>query len=99
MSIPYASSISSIILIGDASHPLYLHHGDSPESLLVSQPLNGENYNSWSQSMIMALTAKNKFGFVDGSLVKLLSPDDPSIPAWIQCNNMVLSWIMNSVSK
>ncbi len=100
MSIPSASSISSITLIGDASHPLYLHHGDSLGSLLVSQMLNGENYNSWRRSMIMALTAKNKLEFVDGTLVKLLiSPDDPFIPPWIRCNNMVLSWIMNYVSK
>jgi hypothetical protein len=99
MSIPSDSPISSITIVGDASHPLYLHHGDSLGSLLVYQPLNGENYNSWSRSMIMTFTAKNKLGFVDESLAKLVSPDDPLIQAWIRCNIMVLSWIMKFVSK
>jgi hypothetical protein len=48
--------------------------------------------------MMMALVAKNKFGFVDGSIVKP-SAGDPSLHGWVQCNNMLLSWMLNSVSK
>jgi predicted YcjX-like family ATPase len=44
----------------DCSNPLYLHNGDNPGSNLVSQLLTGENYYTWSRSMLMALTAKNK---------------------------------------
>jgi hypothetical protein len=29
----------------DSSNP-FLHHGDSPGAMIVSKPLNGENYNS-----------------------------------------------------
>jgi hypothetical protein len=29
----------------DSSNPFFLHHGDSPEAMIVSKPLNGENYN------------------------------------------------------
>ena len=49
-------------------NPLYLHHGDSLGSHMVVQPLDGENYSAWSRSMIMALIAKNKLVFIDGSL-------------------------------
>jgi hypothetical protein len=48
----------------------YLHHGDSPGSVLVSQILLSENYHTWSRLMIIALTAKNKIGFIDGSITK-----------------------------
>ena len=48
--------------------------------------------------MMMALVAKNKFGFVDGSIVKPLV-GDPSLHGWVRCNNMLLSQMLNSVSK
>jgi hypothetical protein len=48
--------------------------------------------------MLMALTAKNKVIFINGGLPK---PDASSLDflPWTRCNNMVLSWILNSVSK
>jgi hypothetical protein len=51
--------------------------------------------------MAMALTVKNKIGFINGSLTKpsAVSESDPLGFAWCRCNNMVLSWLINSVSK
>ena len=48
--------------------------------------------------MLMALTRKNKVGFVDGSIP---CPDlsDLFYGSWVRCNSMVISWILNSVSK
>jgi hypothetical protein len=92
------SSTSTTLSIENFSSPFYLHHGDSPVSLLVSQPLNGDNYLTWKRFMMLALMAKNKFSFVDGTLPKP-SSTDPTLHAWVRCNNMVLSWILNSVSK
>lgn len=48
--------------------------------------------------MIMALTAKNKVGFVDGTF---LQPqiDDLLHCAWTRCNSMVISWLLNSVTR
>jgi hypothetical protein len=84
----------------DYINPFFLHHGDSPGAVLVSQPLTGDNYSSWRRAMIMALTAKNKIGFVNGSLSKPdVSKSDPLHFSWCRCNNMVLSWLINSVSK
>ena len=48
--------------------------------------------------MIMALTAKNKIGFVDGTLPRP-SSDDLLFKVWIRYNSMVISWILNSVAK
>jgi len=93
------STYSAVISIDDASSPYYLHHGDSPGSVLVSQLLHGENYHTWSRSMIMALTAKNKIGFIDGSITKPSSTTDALHRPWIRSNNMVLSWLLNSISK
>ncbi len=80
------------------TNPYYLHHANSLGSVLVSALLDGDNYRTWSRSMIMALTAKNKLGFVDGSIVKPAPAASTYLP-WIRCNTMVLSWILNSFSK
>ena len=83
----------------DPTSNYYLHHGDSPGAILVSQPLLGDNYHTWSRSMMMALTAKSKVGFVNGMIMQ---PEDESLPmykAWVRCNTMVISWLLNSLSK
>ena len=81
--------------------PLFLHHGENPGVVLVSQPLiGGENYPAWALSVRKSLIAKNKLGFIDGSLT-LSSPiiDSPTeIQARIRADNMVGTWIINSVS-
>ena len=85
----------------NVNDPLFLHHGDNPSVVLVSQPLiGGENYPAWARSVRKSLIAKNKFGFIDGSLT-LSSPimDSPfAIQAWIHADNMVGTWIINLVS-
>ncbi|KAL5571232.1 hypothetical protein UlMin_020829 [Ulmus minor] len=82
----------------DSNNAFYLSNGDHPGLGLVSNSLTGSNYNSWHQSMIIALIAKNKFGFVDGSISK---PEigDNLYHFWSRCNNMVMSWILNAVSE
>jgi predicted YcjX-like family ATPase len=67
--IPEAIPLSSSFSLNDnASNTYYLHNGDNPGLLLVPQPLTGDNYNTWSRSMTMALFAKNKLQFTDGTL-------------------------------
>lgn len=52
-------------------NPLYLHPSDTPGSTLISQQLTSiKNYSGWSNSMKVALLAKNKIGFIDGSYHK-----------------------------
>jgi hypothetical protein len=48
--------------------------------------------------MLMALSAKSKLFLINGSMTKP-SDSSPDFKAWMRCNDMVLSWIINSVSK
>jgi hypothetical protein len=73
-----------------SSNPFFLRHADNPGSVIVSSPLHGDNFITWRRSMMMALVAENKFGFVDGNIVKP-SAGDPSLHGWVRCNNMLLS--------
>ncbi|KAK3026447.1 hypothetical protein RJ639_041857 [Escallonia herrerae] len=48
--------------------------------------------------MIHALTAKNKIGFINGSIEQLSEKDQPTEYAlWNQCKCMILSWLTHSV--
>ena len=49
--------------------------------------------------MTVALSVKNKLGFIDGSLIKPSGNDLLLLQSWIRTNNIVISWILNSVSK
>ena len=64
-----------------------------PRLVLVAQPLTEENYNTWSRSVIVALNAKNKVGFIDGSIKEPKDSSHPTYSSWKKCNNMVLSWL------
>lgn len=82
----------------DPSSPYYIHHSDHPGLVLVSKPLTGENYGTWSRSMSIALSAKNKTGFIDGSIQKPSHLTQPTeFQFWRRCNDMILSWILNSL--
>ncbi|RVX19283.1 Retrovirus-related Pol polyprotein from transposon TNT 1-94 [Vitis vinifera] len=72
--------------------------GDHPRLILVSHNLIGNNYNTWSKAMAMTLTSKNKIGFIDGTIPRAAQADI-LFNAWNRYNNMVTSWIINSISK
>nr|KYP67119.1 hypothetical protein KK1_013442 [Cajanus cajan] len=76
---------------------LYLHPGENPATALVSPVLDSGNYHSWSRSMLTALSAKNKMEFVDGNAPQP-PKSDVTYSAWRRCNNMVVSWLVHSVS-
>ena len=50
--------------------PFFLHSSDNPGISIVTENLIGKNYATWSRVVCMALLAKNKFGLVDGTIVK-----------------------------
>ncbi|XP_061360732.1 uncharacterized protein LOC133304687 [Gastrolobium bilobum] len=82
----------------DSASPYYLQNGDHSGLILVTHSLSGPNFNSWNRVMLIALTTNNKVCFVDGSLLR---PEASELlfAAWNQCNSMVTSWLLNSVSK
>ncbi|GAV75745.1 LOW QUALITY PROTEIN: UBN2_3 domain-containing protein, partial [Cephalotus follicularis] len=79
--------------------PMHMHPFDTPGANLVAEQLTGnDNYGVWSRAMVIALKAKNKIGFIDGTCAKP-NEDLPLFHQWERCNAIVLSWIMNTVSK
>lgn len=83
----------------DSFHsPFTLSNGDNPGNTIISEVLDGTNYSSWQIAMTVALDAKNKLAFVDGSLPR---PHDlhPMFRIWSRCNSMVKSWLLTSVTK
>ncbi|XP_023760831.1 uncharacterized protein LOC111909276 [Lactuca sativa] len=82
----------------NTSDPIYLHPSDHPGMLLVSNKFDGSNFNSWKKGMMIALSAKNKIGFVNGKVLKPAS-DHNSFDNWQRCNHMVTSWIPNVLSN
>ncbi|KAL3334713.1 hypothetical protein AABB24_031106 [Solanum stoloniferum] len=92
------SNLNTSVTI-DHHHPLYLQACDTPGNNLISFSLTGpENYAIWSRSMKIGLVGKCKLGFVDRRYTK--DKFDESLhELWEKCNAIVLSWIMNDVSK
>ena len=84
--------------LSDHTHPFFLHASDSPGMNLVNWPFNGKGYGGWKRSILIALSAKNKIGFIDCTQ-KELAPTSADFKLWTRCNDMVLSWLLNSLSK
>nr|XP_009775954.1 PREDICTED: uncharacterized protein LOC104225791 [Nicotiana sylvestris] len=78
------------------SHPFYLHPSDNPGTILVTKQFNGDCFGAWRRGIIIVLGAKKKLGFINGSYVQP-SPGSPLFEHWEQCNNMILTWILNSL--
>lgn len=76
----------------------FLTSGDNPGISIISEVLDGSNYNTWSIAKTVVLDAKNKLSFVDGSLPRP-SETHPYYHMWSRCNSMVKSWILTSVTK
>ncbi|KAK4386695.1 Retrovirus-related Pol polyprotein from transposon RE1 [Sesamum angolense] len=71
---------------------------DHPGMVMISAPLNGRNWLSWSRSVRIALEGRDKLGFIDGSCIK---PADGTteLRQWRITDSMVRTWILNTISK
>ena len=66
-----------LLLIGDEtkidlSSTYYLGAGDQPGNLIIHVIFKGDNYIAWSRAITLSLKSRRKFGFIDGTIVKLL---------------------------
>ena len=77
---------------------MILHDYDHPGMVLMLAPLTGNNYLSWSRLVQMALRAKTKLSFINGTSTPP-GIDSPHFSNWKKADCMVLSWLLNSISK
>ncbi|KAM0044971.1 putative RNA-directed DNA polymerase [Helianthus debilis subsp. tardiflorus] len=82
----------------DPNSPLYLHPSDYPRQIQVNDALTDHNFNDWMQEMSNFLFAKNKIGFVDGSIKKPEDTDKDYMP-WMRCDAMVKGWLTAAMEK
>ena len=82
----------------DSIRSMFLHNSNHPRMVLVTAPLTGSNYLTWSRSMKIALIAKQKLGFVNGKCVQS-DMNSKEYEGWLRADSMVISWILNSISK
>ncbi|XP_075092368.1 uncharacterized protein LOC142172605 [Nicotiana tabacum] len=90
---PTSSPTSTTILPNtslDPSHPLYVHVSDNPGVTLVTVPFSSTGYVSWRKNVLIALSAKNKTGMVNGRITQS-SPDSPLYDHRLRCNNMLIN--------
>ncbi|CAL1375543.1 unnamed protein product [Linum trigynum] len=82
----------------DPLSPYYLHQSDSPGQVYVAEALHDSNYGEWVADMQELLFAKNKIGFVDGTIPK---PEDPAFEKqqWLRCDAMVKGWLKTTMTK
>ncbi|XP_076945441.1 uncharacterized protein LOC143616514 [Bidens hawaiensis] len=64
----------------------------------ANEPLNDNNYLDWSQEMENFIFAKNKIGFVDGSLIKPETAD-PNYNTWLLCDESIKGWLTTAMEK
>ncbi|GKF55005.1 cysteine-rich receptor-like protein kinase 8 [Tanacetum coccineum] len=85
--------------INSVHHPLFFHQNDHPGLVLISKKLIGsDNYSSWKRSMMITLSARNKLKLINGEFEEPAT-DSPIRPFWERENDMVISWILNTVSE
>ncbi|XP_049385732.1 uncharacterized protein LOC125849803 [Solanum stenotomum] len=82
----------------DSFSPLYIHPSDNPGAMLVPNPFNRTGYRSWRRGVLRSLSVKNKLGFINGKCEKPAS-NSPNFHLWERCDDMVTSWILNSLGK
>ena len=84
----------------DHNHPLFLSSSDVAGSVQIEIQLTGmENYTLWSRAMRLNLLTRNKLGLIDGTITRDAFKVDYEKQDWDRCNIMVISWIVNNVSK
>ncbi|XP_022000339.1 uncharacterized protein LOC110897886 [Helianthus annuus] len=82
----------------DTNSPYYLHPSYYPKQLQVNKNLTDSNYKDRIQEMSNFVFAKNKIGFVDGTLPKPDKTDDKYMP-WMRCDAMIKGWLTTAMEK
>ncbi|XP_062085347.1 uncharacterized protein LOC133791433 [Humulus lupulus] len=82
----------------DITSPYFLSNGDHPGLVLAFPPLTDKNFQAWRRDFKISIGAKNKIAFLTRALPQP-RPDDLLLNYWLRCNQMVMSWILHSISQ
>ena len=80
----------------DPSSPFFLGPQDRPGDFITPTRLTHENYADWAADIRLALLARRKFCFVDGTISSPVPPCTPS--DWQTLHAMLVSWITNTIT-
>ena len=84
----------------ESHSPYYLHPSEGTGGLIIAVIFDGTNYDLWERAVKAALKAKNKLGFIDGTLQKpqpAEGEDNTEVQTWEMINSMICSWILNVI--
>lgn len=82
----------------DPSSVFYIHPSDASTTQLVSIKFSGIGFHNWKRSMMLTLSAKNKLGFVDGT-IPIPEITSAEYKYWERCNNLVISWLVFNLDE
>lgn len=88
----------SVLASPDPTSVYYIHPSDANTTQLVSVKFNGNGYSNWKRSIMLSLSAKNKLGFVDGTIAKP-SVVSTEYKAWERFNDLVCSWLLCNLDE
>ena len=80
--------------------PYFLHPSEGPGMLISAVIFNGKNCDLWQRAIRNALRAKNKLGFIEGTLKRPEKEPDKDFSeadAWDLVNSMLCSWLLNVI--
>ena len=84
----------------DHNYPLFLSSSDVAGSMQIGIQLTGmENYTLWSCAMRFNLLTKKQIGIYRCTITPDACTVNSEKQDWDRCNTMVISWIVNNVSK
>ncbi|XP_074299668.1 uncharacterized protein LOC141630800 [Silene latifolia] len=89
--------LSSQILDQSKSQSYSMVHVEHTGASITPITFNGRNYDEWSRTFQLALMAKGKLGYIDGSISK---PSETSSDhgSWCSSNALVTMWIYNTLT-
>ncbi|KAL6312963.1 hypothetical protein AAG906_038532 [Vitis piasezkii] len=75
--------------------PFFLGTGDRPGDFITPTRLRGDNYDDWASDIQLALEARRKFEFLEGTIT---GPQPPYTQSdWNTVNAMLVSWTTNTI--
>ena len=78
--------------------PYDLSANDNPGAVISQPLLNGRNYDEWSQNLRVDLSARKKFGFIDGTIPKP-AYDSTDFEDWTTNNHLLVNWIKLTIES